>query len=207
VVKPVKAFAILGVEMKPFNFLLTLGAGYLVGILWAPRKGSTLRKEILEHFLELTDEGAELARGAVKKGKEMKGIAEDGLSKASESIQAARQVAVETGGELKTIAEDSLNKATESAREAKDAVMEKGKEIRSIGQDGLHKASDSVQQAKDVVVEKSKEIRSIGQDGLHRASDSVQQAKEVALTTVSDINKNLRDAANDSKKVFDPKFQ
>jgi gas vesicle protein len=194
--------------MKPLNFLLTLGAGYLVGILWAPRKGATLRKEIFEHFLEMTDEGAELARGAMQKSKEVKVIAEDGLSKASESLQVAKQVAVETGSELKTIAEDSLNKATESVREAKDAVVEKGKEIRSIGEEGLQKASGSVQQAKDVVVEKSKEIRSIGEDGLHKASGSVQQAKDVALTAVSEINRNLRDAASDSKKVFsDPKFQ
>ena len=78
--------------MRLFSYLVTLFFGCLVGILWAPRKGATLRAEILDHFLEMKEEGEEIARGAIEKGKEIKEIAEDGLGKASDSILQAKML-------------------------------------------------------------------------------------------------------------------
>ena len=159
--------------MRFYGWLLTLGLGYLLGILWAPRKGATLRSEILDHFLELKEEGQEMARDAIAKGKEIKGIAEEGFGRASDSIQQGRVIALEKGQEIKSIAEESMGKATESLNQAKEVALEKGKEIKTTAEQGLHKVSDSVHQAKDA-----------------------------AMDTVSQLNKNLQDAASDSKKVF-----
>jgi ElaB/YqjD/DUF883 family membrane-anchored ribosome-binding protein len=159
--------------MKFFTYLLTLGAGYLIGILWAPRKGASLREEILEHFLEVKEEGTELARNAIEKGKEIKSIAEGGFNKASDSFQ-----------------------------QGKDTAMEKGKDIKNIAEHSLNKASNSLNEAKDVAVEKGKELKTIAEDGLNKASDSLHQAKDAAMDTVSKLNKNFQDVAADSKKVL-----
>ncbi len=111
--------------MKGTSYLLVLFLGYVIGILWAPRKGSLLREELVGHFIDLTEAGNEMARTAVAKGSEV------------------AKSAVEKGADLKEIADDSFAKASSSFSQAKDIATESvgalNKNLHNIAESTLKK--------------------------------------------------------------------
>ncbi len=109
--------------MKGANYLFVLFIGYVIGILWAPRKGALLREELVGHFVDLTEASnnmartaiektTEVAKSAAEKGAELKEIASDSIAKASTSLNQAKDIAAESVGtlnkNLQTIASNTL---------------------------------------------------------------------------------------------------
>jgi gas vesicle protein len=92
--------------------LLFAGAvGYLVGTLWAPRKGSLLRAEIMQHFEKIQEEGSEFVQDGLKegqqmvsdvveKGQELKTTATKKLAVASSAVSRAGEIAGESFEQL-----------------------------------------------------------------------------------------------------------
>jgi gas vesicle protein len=97
------------------GYLFALGIGYVIGTLWAPRKGSELRKDILEHFqtskAEVLSEGREILHSAVEHGEEFLDEAGNRFKQASISANKAKTIAKETiskfAENVSDIAEDS----------------------------------------------------------------------------------------------------
>ena len=100
--------------MKGSSYLFVLFLGYIIGILWAPRKGSLLREEIVGHWVDLTEAGNNMTKTAVEKGVALKGIADETLAKASSSLNQAKDIAAESvdalNKNLHSIAESTLKK-------------------------------------------------------------------------------------------------
>ncbi len=75
------------------RLLFGLGLGYLLGTLFAPGKGSVIREGIRKKFDDVRDELAERSQGA-------KAEFSEGLSRASDSLSQAKDLAKEAVGKL-----------------------------------------------------------------------------------------------------------
>jgi hypothetical protein len=69
-----------------FRLFFGLGLGYLLGTLYAPRKGSEVREDLRKKLLEVRDDVAQRGLGAKEEFSE-------GLSRASESLAKADELA------------------------------------------------------------------------------------------------------------------
>ena len=95
--------------------LLFAGAvGYLVGTLFAPRKGKDLRADVAKHFGKLQEEGSELVQSGVREGQQL----------VSDVAQ--------KGSELKELGSKRLANATAAASKAGDIAAES---IERLGSD------------------------------------------------------------------------
>jgi gas vesicle protein len=75
------------------RLLFGLGLGYLIGTLFAPGKGSETREVIRKKFDDVKEELAERGQGARVEFSE-------GLSRASDKLAQAQEIAVDTVGKL-----------------------------------------------------------------------------------------------------------
>ena len=85
------------------RLIFGLGLGYLLGTLFAPKKGSETREELREKLEDL--------RGDLsQRGLEAKSEFSEGLSKASESIAQAKTIAADAVGKLDSDIRDIAKK-------------------------------------------------------------------------------------------------
>lgn len=96
------------------GYLFAIGIGYVIGTLWAPRKGSELRKDIVEHFeagkSEVVAGGQQIISKAIETGEGIIDEAESRYNNVSNSVNQAKKIAKQSisnlGENLSEIAED-----------------------------------------------------------------------------------------------------
>lgn len=96
------------------GYLFAIGLGYVIGTLWAPRKGSELRKDLIEHFeagkSEVVASGQQFIATAKEKGEGIIDDAESTYNNVSNSVNQAKKIAKQSishlGDNLSEIAED-----------------------------------------------------------------------------------------------------
>ena len=120
--------------MKPFRFLTSILAGISLGMLFAPKKGTDLRKKLAKSSDKMADFGEELlsmaedASTEVKKflrRKEVRQLVDSGKGK----LQDLLDMAQEKGAELSSQAKKELQSLTanleKKAKSAKNNVQKK----------------------------------------------------------------------------------
>ena len=105
--------------------LLFAGAlGYLIGILWAPKKGALLRSELLQHIEKMQEDGTAIVQGGLDEskhivsevsemGQQLKKTATKKLSVATSAVARAGEIAGESlenlGNNVSGIADQGKN--------------------------------------------------------------------------------------------------
>ena len=76
-----------------FRLFFGLGLGYLLGTLFAPRKGSQIREDLRKKFENVRED-------VTIRGQAARAEFSEGLSRASESLSEAKDIAAEAAGKL-----------------------------------------------------------------------------------------------------------